>query len=81
MPRKNHIAKGSANRIGRTPWGRNAVWPSSGTMSHRASHENAPEKSAMAEKTRMIPIEITDTMIAKRNEIAAPAEFRAMKTM
>ena len=29
----------------------------------------------------MMPIEMIETTIAKRNEIAAPAEFSAMKTM
>ena len=37
MPRKNHIANGSAKRIGSTPCGRNAVWPASGAMSKSLS--------------------------------------------
>ena len=41
---------------------------------------NAPEKSAITEKTRMMPIEMIDTTIANLNEIAAPAELSAMKT-
>ncbi len=38
MPRKNHIANGSANRIGKTPCGRKADCPGSGSMSHSVSH-------------------------------------------
>jgi len=49
-------------------------------MSHRFAHWNAPEKIAIAEKTRMMPIEMIETTIANLNEIAAPAEFSAMKT-
>jgi hypothetical protein len=80
IPRKNHIANGSANRIGSRPCGRNSVWPGSGAMSQRLPHWNAPENSAITEKTRMMPIEMIDTTIANLNEIAAPAELSAMKT-
>ena len=44
------------------------------------SHENAPEKIAIAEKTRMIAIEMIDTTMANLNEMLAPAAFRAMNT-
>ena len=49
-------------------------------MSHRFAHWKAPEMIAMAEKTRMMPIEITDTTIANLNEMLAPAALSAMKT-
>ena len=78
MPRKNHIANGSANRIGNTPCGRNALCPASGAMFHSASHEKLPEKTAMAEKTRMIAIEMIETTMANLNEMLAPAAFSAM---
>jgi len=80
MPRKNHIANGRANRIGTTPCGRNSVWPGSGAISHRFAHSKAPEKIAIAEKTRMIAIEMIDTTIANLKEIAAPAEFSPMNS-
>ncbi len=48
-------------------------------MFHRLSQLNAPEKAAIRENTTMMAIEMIETMIAKRKEIAAPAEFNAMK--
>ena len=81
MPRKNHIANGSANRIGRTPCGRNARLAGVGRDVRRAmSQLNAPETIAMTEKTRRIAIEMIDTTIANLNEMLAPAELSAMKT-
>jgi hypothetical protein len=78
MPRKNHIANGRAKRIGNTPCGRNAVWPASGAMSKRLSHENRPDVAAMTENTRRIPIEMIDTTIANLNEMLAPAVLSPM---
>ena len=80
MPRKNHIANGSANKIGSTPWGRNSFQPGSGSMFHSDAQSSAGEKSAITENTTMIAIEMIDTTIANRNEMCAPAEFSAMKT-
>ena len=80
MPRKNHIANGSANRIGSTPCGRNAVWPGSGSMSKSLSHENSPEKIAIALNTSRIAIEMIDTTIANLNDRLAPAALMAMNT-
>jgi hypothetical protein len=80
MPRKNHMAKGSANRMGKTPCGRNSVCPASGTLSNRLSKLNTPENTAIAEKTRMMPIEMIDTTMANLKEMFAPAELRVMNT-
>jgi len=82
MPRKNHIAKGSANRMGRMPSGRNTDEPTAsafGAMSHSLSHEKAPETSAMTENSRMIAMAMIDTTMAKRNEMCAPAALSATK--
>jgi hypothetical protein len=78
MPRKNHMAKGSANRIGTTPCGRNEDCPASGSMLKRLSQLKRPEKAAIAEKTSRMAMEMIETTIANLKEIAAPAEFRAM---
>ncbi len=72
MPRKNHMANGRAKRIGNQPSGRNVDDPATsgfGAMSHSLSNENRPEASAMIENTRMMPIAMIETTIAKRNEM------------
>lgn len=79
IPRKNHMANGRANRIGRIPCGRNAFWPASGTMSNSDAQLKCPLNSAIAEKKRMIAIEMTDTMIANLNDTLAPAVLSATK--
>ena len=73
------MANGSANRIGRKPWGRKADAPASGTMLKSESHEKAPENSAIALKTSRITIEMIDTRMANLNDTAAPEEFSATK--
>ena len=44
------------------------------------AQSSAGEKSAITENTTMIAIEMIETMIAKRNETAAPAALSPMKT-
>jgi len=61
------------------PCGRNTLWPGSGSTSKRLSALHVPEAIASTAKTARIAIERTATTIANRNEIAAPAVFKAMK--
>ncbi len=80
MPRKNHIANGSASRIDPTPKGRNSVFPSVGAMFQSDPQSNAPVRSDIAPKTTMMPIEMIETTIANPKEMFAPAALRAMNS-
>src|SRR5688500_17706170 len=48
-------------------------------MSQRFAHWNAPEKTAMNEKTTMMPIEMIETTMANLNEMLAPAALSSTK--
>ena len=82
MPRKNHIANGSANedRRRRRTAG-TSVLPSVGAMFHRLEKSTALAPNAMITNTARIASEMNEMISANRNEIAAPAELSAMKTM
>ena len=83
MPRKNHIANGRANRIGKTRRrGRNvASGPRvGGHVPQVAPTGTRRRRPPSAEKTRMMPMEMIETTIANLKEMLAPAALSAMKT-